>query len=134
MAQPQNKGKKFSVDENGIKWFECEFENCEYRTKFSGNLSSHQRQHSEIEIRYVCSTCLYKFKTKEYLKQHVEREIKENDPAHAQSQTFGYILCTDIGKSSNFIFSHIISFSCFLLFPWYYSLLTFYGFSNFIFR
>lgn len=107
MADKQNKKKKITIDEEGVKWFNCEFENCQYKTKHPSNLIAHEKdEHSVINTRYMCSGCLYKLKTKEYLKQHVERAYDES------TKIFGYILC--YGESGNIILYHI--FSLFLLF------------------
>lgn len=81
--------EKSFIDENGIKWYNCEHENCDFKTKHPSNLAVHKREHIGFDIRYFCTGCSYKFTSKQNLKSHVLRSYVNSGEIH------GFILCSD---------------------------------------
>lgn len=91
---PLKKIKKFTVDEEGVKWYGCD--HCDYKTKYESAIATHnKKEHCEIVVRYTCGACGYEFKNKEYLKNHV-------DLHYANPEVIvGYIVCREPTAESN---------------------------------
>lgn len=90
---PPKKNRKFTVDEQGVKWYECD--NCDFKTKYAGTIATHnKKEHCEILVRYTCGACGYDFKDKEFLKQHVVRIYANPE------DIVGYIVCKDHATSN----------------------------------
>lgn len=96
--------EKSFIDENGINWYNCEHENCEFKTKHPSNLAVHKREHIGFDIRYFCTGCSYKFTSKANLKNHVLRSYVNSAEIH------GFILCSDHTTSKHLIRCHFCFF------------------------
>lgn len=91
---PPKKVKKITIVD-GVEYFQCDFENCNFKSKYDGAVATHKKDHYEIYVRYSCGACGYDYKTKEFLKQHVEKVYAN------PNEIIGYVVCKNYSTSNN---------------------------------
>lgn len=64
-------------------WIFCDFENCDYKSKFQGNMDKHKNIHKtktgKIALCYKCSECGTKCQQKDYWKKHVKQQHNDSN-------------------------------------------------------